>query len=90
LSDAKESSIPLRRAKYIGPFFAPAGKYGEDLVIFQKRVHDLTELALNRFVARARLAAGLKGAVNVLLTSNAEMKSLNRRFRGHDKPTFVL
>jgi probable rRNA maturation factor len=60
------------------------------LVIFQKRVPDLTELALDRFVARARRAAGLKGAVNVLLTSNAEMKSLNRRFRGKDKPTDVL
>src|SRR5271169_5392683 len=60
------------------------------LVIFQKRVADLTELALNRFVARARRAAGVKGKVNVLLTSSAEMKSLNRRFRGKDKPTDVL
>ncbi len=60
------------------------------LVIFQKRVADLTELALNRFVARARHAAGLKGVVNVLVTSSAEMKSLNRRFRGKDKPTDVL
>jgi probable rRNA maturation factor len=60
------------------------------VVIFQKRVADLTELALSRFVARARRAAGLKGLVNVLLTSSAEMKSLNRRFRGRDKPTDVL
>jgi probable rRNA maturation factor len=60
------------------------------VVIFQKRVADLTELALNRFVARARRAAGLRGLVNVLLTSSAEMKSLNRRFRGKDKPTDVL
>jgi probable rRNA maturation factor len=65
---------------------------GEDcnLIIFQKRVTDLTELALTRFVARARQAAGLKGTVNVLLTSSAEMKSLNRRFRQKDKPTDVL
>jgi probable rRNA maturation factor len=60
------------------------------LVIFQKRVADLTELALTRFVARARQAAGLKGLVNVLVTSSAEMKSLNRRFRGKDKPSDVL
>jgi probable rRNA maturation factor len=60
------------------------------LVIFQKRVADLTELALGRFLARARRAAGLKGTVNVLLTTSAEMKSLNRRFRGKDKPTDVL
>jgi probable rRNA maturation factor len=60
------------------------------LVIFQKRVPYLTELALNRFVARARRAVGLEGTVNVLLTSSAEMKSLNRRFRRKDKPTDVL
>jgi probable rRNA maturation factor len=60
------------------------------VVIFQKRVANLTELALDRFVARACQAAGLKGVVNVLLTSSAEMKSLNRRFRGIDKPTDVL
>jgi len=60
------------------------------LVIFQKRVPGLTELALDRFVARARRAVRLKGRVNVLLTTSAEMKSLNRRFRGKDKPTDVL
>jgi probable rRNA maturation factor len=60
------------------------------LVIFQKRVPGLTELALARFLARARRAAGLKGPVTVLLTTSAEMKSLNRRFREKDKPTDVL
>jgi len=60
------------------------------LVIFQKRVMDLTELALRRFLAHARRAAALNGGVNVLLTSSAEMKSLNRRFRGKDQPTDVL
>jgi probable rRNA maturation factor len=60
------------------------------LVIFQKRVAELTELALARFLARVRRAARLKGTVNVLVTSSAEMKSLNRRFRAKDKPTDVL
>jgi probable rRNA maturation factor len=60
------------------------------LVIFQKRVPDLTELALDRFLTRARHVIGLKGTVNVLLTTSAEMKSLNRRFRGKNKPTDVL
>ncbi len=60
------------------------------LVILQKRVVGLTELALDRFVARARRAAGLRAAVNVLVTSNAELKELNRRFRGKDQPTDVL
>jgi probable rRNA maturation factor len=60
------------------------------LVIFKKRVPDLTRLALDRFVARARRAAGLKGIVNVLITTSAELRSLNRRFRGKDNPTDVL
>jgi probable rRNA maturation factor len=60
------------------------------LVIFQKRVAGLTELALDRFVARARRSVGLRGGVNVLVTSSAEMKSLNRRFRSKDQATDVL
>ena len=47
-------------------------------------------MALERFLTRARRAARLRGAVNVLVTSNAELKSLNRRFRKKDKPTDVL
>jgi probable rRNA maturation factor len=60
------------------------------LVILQKRVAGLNQLTLGRFVARARRAAGLKGIVNILITTSAEMKSLNRRFRGKDRPTDVL
>ena len=60
------------------------------MVILHKPVAGLTELALARFLTRARRAAGLRGTVNVLVTSNAEMKSLNRRFRAKDKPTDVL
>ena len=60
------------------------------MVLFQKRVADLSELALDRFLTRCRRAAGLKGAVNVLITSSAQLKSLNRRFLGKDKATDVL
>ncbi len=60
------------------------------MVIFQKPVVGLTKLSLVRFITRARRAAGLHGSVNVLVTTNAEMKSLNRRFRRKDKPTDVL
>jgi len=60
------------------------------VVIFRKHVAQVTEPALSRFTDRVRKAAGLKGLVDVLLTSNAEMKVLNRRFRGKDKPTDVL
>jgi probable rRNA maturation factor len=60
------------------------------VVNFRKHVAQVTEPALSRFMDRVRKAAGLKGLVDVLLTSNAEMKVLNRRFRGKDKPTDVL
>jgi probable rRNA maturation factor len=60
------------------------------LVIFEKRVPELSELALTRFVGRARQAAGLKGAVDILVTSSGRMRSLNRRFRDLDKTTDVL
>jgi len=51
---------------------------------------DLSEASLTRFVTRVRRAAGLKSMVDVFVTSSAEMKTLNRRFRGKDKPTDVL
>ena len=60
------------------------------LVILQKRVVGLTQLSLDRFVTRARRAAGLRAAVNILVTSNDELRELNRRFRGKDQPTDVL
>ncbi|MFZ3263305.1 MAG: rRNA maturation RNase YbeY [Terriglobales bacterium] len=56
----------------------------------QRRVADLTELALTRFVARARRVAGLKGTVDVAITSNTAMKKLNQRFRGKNQATDVL
>jgi probable rRNA maturation factor len=63
---------------------------GNKVVILQKRTADLTELALARFVDRARRAAGVKGTVDVLVTSSAEMRTLNQRFRRKNMPTDVL
>ena len=60
------------------------------MVIFEKRVVGLTQPALAHFVTRARRAAGLRGGVNVLVTSSREMRSLNRKFRGKDEATDVL
>jgi probable rRNA maturation factor len=60
------------------------------MVILQKRVVGLTEGSLDRFVARAKRAAGLRGAVTILVTSSRELRRLNHRFRGKDKPTDVL
>jgi len=68
----------------------PRRRKSRAVIILHKRVPNLTELALARFVTRARRAAGLKGAVEVLLTGNEEMKLLNQRFRGKNKATDVL
>ncbi|HEX3353230.1 MAG TPA: rRNA maturation RNase YbeY [Terriglobales bacterium] len=60
------------------------------MVILRKRVAGLSDTALAKFVARAGRAIKLKGIVNVLVTSSLELRTLNRRFRGKDKPTDVL
>jgi probable rRNA maturation factor len=63
---------------------------GISVVLIRKPVAHLNEAALTRFVARACRAARLKGKVDVVVSSNRELRSLNRRFRGKDKPTDVL
>ncbi len=60
------------------------------MVIIQERVAGLTEPVLARFVTRAQRAAGLRGVVSVLVTSDRELRGLNHRFRGKNKPTDVL
>jgi|SRR5581483_3774591 len=60
------------------------------MVIIRKRVARLSERTLERFVQRARRATGVKGTVNVLVTSSRELQSFNARFRGKDSPTDVL
>ena len=60
------------------------------LVTLKRRIAGLSGVMLERFVLRARRVVGLKGTVNVLLTGRSQMRVLNRRFRGKDKPTDVL
>lgn len=50
----------------------------------------LSAHALARFTARARREAGLRGEINVVLTSSREVRGLNRCFRGKDESTDVL
>lgn len=52
--------------------------------------HDLSTSTLTRFLNRARLAVGLCGAVDVLLTGDSSLRQLNKTFRGKNKPTDVL
>ena len=60
------------------------------MVILHKKVAGLNEGMLDRFVLRARKAVGLRAPVNVLVTSSAAMRSLNRQFRNQNKATDVL
>jgi probable rRNA maturation factor len=60
------------------------------LVILRKKVAGLSQSALSRFVALAKRALRLRGELTVLVTSNEELRRLNRRFRGKNRPTDVL
>lgn len=60
------------------------------MVTLKKRVSGLSEADLAKFLSRARHAARLSGKVSVLVTGSRELRSLNRKFRGKDKPTDVL
>ena len=54
------------------------------------RSHALRKRELNRFLARAIQSIGLEGEVSVLLTSDAQIRQLNREYRRKDKATDVL
>jgi probable rRNA maturation factor len=60
------------------------------VVILRKRIVGLSSSTLERFVLRARRAVRLRNPVNVLVTSSAELRSFNQRFRGANKSTDVL
>ena len=60
------------------------------MVTFRKRMVGLSESTIARFVERVRRLTGMREKVNVLVTSSIHVRSLNRRFRGLDKPTDVL
>jgi len=50
----------------------------------------LSAPSLMRFLNRARVAVGVRGAVDVLLSDDSTLRDLNKNFRGKDKPTDVL
>jgi len=58
--------------------------------VFDRSSPRLSARSLASFLARASRAAGLRGRAAVLITSNAEIRRLNARFRGKDSPTDVL
>ena len=60
------------------------------MIITRGRVASVSDITLARFVTRVRKTIPLPGLVNVVVTSNSEMKRLNGKFRGKDEPTDVL
>ncbi len=60
------------------------------MVTCKRKIAGLTAESLARFVLRARKSARLKGKVDILITTNSDMRLLNARFRGKNKPTDVL
>jgi probable rRNA maturation factor len=60
------------------------------VVILRAKVSGASRRGLERFLAGARRAAGVRGEVDVLITGSAEMRRFNRDFRGKDKVTDVL
>jgi probable rRNA maturation factor len=60
------------------------------VVILEKKIRGASAASLTRFAGRAQRAAGLRGRVSILVTGSAELRRLNRRYRGKDKATDVL
>ena len=60
------------------------------MFILHKPVAGESDESLTRFLARAKRAVGLRGAVTVLITTSRELQTLNRRFCRKDTPTDVL
>jgi probable rRNA maturation factor len=65
-------------------------KSGNAIIVFQKKLSGLSSRVLAGFALKARRAAGLRGAVSVLITDNSTMRRLNTQFRGKSKATDVL
>ena len=60
------------------------------VIVLEQQQPGSERRALSLFAAKARRALGLRGEVNVRITSSRELRELNRRFRRKDKPTDVL
>lgn len=60
------------------------------MVTFEKEIEGISERALAFFLSKARRAVGLRGDVDIVVTTNRRMQQLNRHFRRKNKPTDVL
>ena len=59
-------------------------------VIFRRVPTDVRPLVLNRFARQLQDGIAKGRSFDCLITGDAELRRLNLKFRGHDKPTDVL
>ncbi len=61
-----------------------------EVLLLAHKPDDVNERALAVFAAKAQRAVGLTGAVTIFITTSAELRELNRRYRHKDEATDVL
>jgi probable rRNA maturation factor len=87
LLDPDLDSHPSPKTKLAKPTAAPSRSISKSVDRDFKLPSART---LARFLAAAQAAVRLRGQVTVLLTTDASIRGLNRRFRGKNKATDVL
>ena len=60
------------------------------VITLDSEEHEIRERPLTLFAGRAKRAIGLEGELNIRITSDAEMRRLNRQFRKKNQATDVL
>lgn len=60
------------------------------MIILERELEEVSAASLARFARRAQKLTGVRGEVSVLVAGNRRLKTLNRTFRGKDRPTDVL
>ena len=60
------------------------------MIILEHESNDIHERALTLFATKAKRAVGARGELSIRITSSAEMRELNLRFRRKKEPTDVL
>jgi probable rRNA maturation factor len=61
-----------------------------EVIILEHETEGTSARALGLFAAKAQRAVGLRGKVNIRISTNRELQELNRRFCKKNKPTDVL
>ena len=69
---------------------APSHLFLNGVILIERQSSEVSPRALSLFAGRVRRAIGLRGEVNVLITSNGQLRKLNCSFRKKNKPTDVL